>query len=163
MATSVSSPLDAFVEALADASLRNKQRANQLLGSPVVLRDTVDKLSVITREETRQRALTELQEAVAIAMGGSAPGNTMFQSRPGQRPPQASQSAQPGSHLIMRAIEKQGNFIASRHRAEVLRYGTFVRRIVHTATRRNAHSDPGGLFERRTETPVVDTLKRASS
>lgn len=163
MAVTISSPLEAFVEALAEASLRNKQRANQLLGSPVVLRDTVDKSNVLQREEARQQALVELQEAVAIAMGGSAPGNTIFQVRPGQQPPEASRSPAPSSHLIMRAIEKQGNFIASRHRAEVLRHGTFVRRIVHTATRRNAHSDPGGLFERRVETPIVDTLKRASS
>lgn len=149
------------MDALAEATLRNQQRVNQLLGSPVTVRDTTDKSDPFLREDNRQQALTELQEAVAIAMGGSGGGgNTMFQSRPGQQSPQA---AKPVSHLIMRAIEKQGNFIASRHRAEVLRYGTFVRRIVHTTNRRKAHSDPRGLFERRGETPVMDILKRAVS
>lgn len=153
------------MDALAEATLRNQQRVNQLLGSPVIVRDTTDKSDPFLREDNRQQALTELQEAVAIAMGGSGGGgNTMFQSRPGQRPPpQSPQAAKPVSHLIMRAIEKQGNFIASRHRAEVLRYGTFVRRIVHTTNRRKAHSDPRGLFERRGETPVMDTLKWAVS
>lgn len=153
--------LDSFEDAIIEAKLKNSQRSAQLLSNLLVpITVSFDAADPFLREQSRQQMLTELQEAVAIAMGGSATGNTLFQLRPGQTPPRSS-TPKVGSHLIMRAIERQGNFMASRHRAAVLRHGTFVRRVVHTVARRNSHSDTGGFFDRRVETPVVDTLKRA--
>jgi hypothetical protein len=151
--------ISAFLDAIETAKLKNKDRLMQLLGYFPIYRPEIDALNPSARESVRQKALEELEDAVASVMSS---GNQIRQASRGGRPPESQPQANGASHLVMRAIERQGNFIARRHRAEVLRNATYVRRIAHTVARRESHSNTGGLYDRRVESPVVRILKQAT-
>jgi len=151
--------ISAFLDAIETAKLKNRDRLLQLLGYLPVYRPKADSIDLSAREGERQKALEELEDAVAGVMSS---GNQIRQVSRGGRPPESQPQASGASHLVMRAIERQGNFIARRHRAEVLRNATYVRRIAHTVARRESHSNTGGLYDRRVETPVLNTLKQAT-
>lgn len=133
--------LDVFIDRLQEAKEANLRQLDSLFAMTTAkLTTEIDGDDPAVREERRQEAIQQLQDAVADAMGAN--------------------SDQPRSHLAMRAISMQGDFMDSRHRAEVARHSSFARRAVHAKTRRESHSREGGYFDRRVETPVVATIQR---